>query len=172
MSLAQLKPKVRYSSEDICEFLSDRHVFDGLDTQELEAVAGLMTVESYDNREKICDEGDPGDEMYFIFTGAIRVILGGKDMDIVLHEGNVVGEMSILDGSPRSATLVADGGTTLRRMAEGEFFGLFRAAPHIGKTILRNLARTQQDRLREMNAKLTACMVEKERLEDAFRRTR
>lgn len=156
----------------LAEFIADRHVFEGLSEVELKTIAGLLSVLEYADGETICEQGDSGDTMYFIYEGAIRIILGGKDMDIVLQEGNVVGEMSILDGSPRSAGLIANGRTTLLGMHEDRFFGLFQDAPRIGKTILRNLARIQQDRIREMNERLAACTIEKERLEQAFRATR
>ncbi len=68
------------------------------------------------DQEVLFREGDPGDEMYLIKSGKIKIIKKvGDDIKVlaVLTEGEFFGEMSVIDGSPRSATSVAGGETHL-----------------------------------------------------------
>ncbi|MCK4235000.1 Crp/Fnr family transcriptional regulator [candidate division WOR-3 bacterium] len=60
--------------------------------------------------EVIFKDGDPGDEMYLIKSGKIRISKPAGDVEktlAVLKEGDFFGEMSVIDGSPRSATATA-----------------------------------------------------------------
>ncbi len=65
-----------------------------------------------ENEKVLFKEGEPGDEMYLIKSGRIKIIKKvGDEVKVlaVLKEGDFFGEMSIIDGSPRSATAVSDG---------------------------------------------------------------
>lgn len=68
------------------------------------------------DNEVLFREGDAGDEMYLIKSGKVKIIKKvGDDVKVlaVLREGDFFGEMSIIDGSPRSATALSDGETHL-----------------------------------------------------------
>ena len=68
------------------------------------------------DNETLFNEGDPGDEMYLIKAGKIKIIKKvGEDVKVlaVLKEGDFFGEMAIIDGSPRSATAVSEGQSSL-----------------------------------------------------------
>jgi CRP/FNR family transcriptional regulator, cyclic AMP receptor protein len=54
----------------------------------------------------IFKQGQSGDKMYVIIEGEVRVEANGKELE-TLKAGDIVGEMSLLDGSPRSATATA-----------------------------------------------------------------
>lgn len=68
------------------------------------------------DNEALFNEGDAGDEMYLIKVGKIKIVKKvGDEVKVlaVLKEGDFFGEMAIIDGSPRSATAVSEGNTSL-----------------------------------------------------------
>ena len=81
-----------------------------LDDRSLDAlVAGAMRVE-YDRGATILSENDPGESMFVIISGAVTVSIhnGGRDLSVAtLHDGDIIGEMSLLTGAPRTATVSA-----------------------------------------------------------------
>jgi CRP-like cAMP-binding protein len=74
----------------------------------------------------LAQEGDPGREAFVILRGHVAVQLqtGGKVVRIVRTEGDVVGEMSLVDVSPRCATLVAEDEVDVEVVSFTDFHGL------------------------------------------------
>ena len=85
-----------------------------------EALARVLTgaqLKRMDNGDVLCSEGDPGDAMYFLLDGAIKVTRTdphGKIRELaVVHSPALVGHMALIDHSPRSANCVASGRTVV-----------------------------------------------------------
>ena len=82
----------------------------GLSSSQLEEISRKMSPVRYRQGEVILKEGEPGDEMYFIESGQVQVVRGHGTTATVLAElgvGDLFGEMAMLTGNPRSATVVA-----------------------------------------------------------------
>lgn len=88
-------------------------------------------------------QGDPGDAMYMLASGRLRVSLTGADGEQrVVREitrGQVVGEMSLVTDEPRSATLVAMRDSVLARLARPAFDRLFRQHPAVSMALTRQI---------------------------------
>jgi CRP-like cAMP-binding protein len=69
--------------------------------------AGIFAVE-YDNGEAIVAEGSEGQDFYIIYEGQVKVVRHGEEIDI-LKKGDFFGEMALLFGDKRMATVLADG---------------------------------------------------------------
>lgn len=108
--------------------------------------------------EVLCREGDPGDGLFLLVTGRARVTkrsaAGGDEVLGELGELSVVGEMSLLDGLPRSATVSAVEGSTCWRLARSEFDRRRAAMAPAAFKVVRFLAGVLCGRLRELNAKM------------------
>jgi CRP-like cAMP-binding protein len=74
--------------------------------KELVRLAGLFEEVDYSNGSVLMREGDIGREAFVIVEGEVAVTLGTKTLAIV-GPGEVVGEMALMDGGPRSATVTA-----------------------------------------------------------------
>lgn len=83
-------------------------LFQGMTDQALEAVAGLANEIQFTDGQTVTVEGEPGDSFYVIIEGQLRVSRHGKTIRD-LGPGDFLGEISLIDGRPRSASTVAIG---------------------------------------------------------------
>jgi CRP/FNR family cyclic AMP-dependent transcriptional regulator len=92
-------------------------------------------------------EGEKGDKMYVLLEGEVDVFLG----DFVLETagaGSLLGEMALIDDSPRTANAVAKSPSRLAQIDRRRFHFLVQQTPHFATHVMKTLA----DRLRHMNA--------------------
>jgi CRP-like cAMP-binding protein len=95
-------------------------------------------------------EGDPGDAMYLIKSGKIKIIKGGGDVEkalAYLKEGDFFGEMAIIDESPRSATAIAVEDSRLVIIDREAFRNQVKKSPlveYILETLTRRLRATDE----------------------------
>jgi CRP-like cAMP-binding protein len=99
----------------------------------------------------IFDEGHPGDKMYVVIEGEVEIKVRGKVVETV-SEGGIVGEMSLVDGSTRSAAAVAKTDSRLVPIDERRFTYLVQQHPFFAIQVMQIMA----NRLRQMNAQLQA----------------
>ena len=92
-------------------FLSRVGILRGVDPAGLGYLAARMYRRSYQRGEVIFHQDDPGDRLYFVAGGMVKISIAsseGRETDIaLLSSGDCFGEMSVLDGGRRSATAVA-----------------------------------------------------------------
>ena len=81
-------------------------------------------------------EQSPGDKMYFIAAGEITLTAGGKNID-VLRTGEIIGEMSAILGTPRTATAVARTDCILIGLAREQFFDALQQQPEFALMLMR-----------------------------------
>ena len=98
----------------------------------------------------IFKEGDYGDCLYIIIGGSVRIHKGEREL-AVLGRMQSLGEMAVLDGSPRSASATALEDTTMIKVDREQFLDVMRSSPEIMQGIIRLLLA----RLREANEKLS-----------------
>jgi len=100
--------------------------------------------------EVLFREGDPGDAMYLIKSGKIKIIKGGGDVEkalAYLKEGDFFGEMAIIDESPRSATAIAVEDSRLVIIDREAFRNQVKKSPlveYILETLTRRLRATDE----------------------------
>src|SRR5205807_2137472 len=90
-----------------------------LASAELDRVAEITRERSYPRNSVILFEDDPGDALYVVATGQVKVVLIGEDgrevILSVLGEGDFFGEMSLIDEEPRSAQMIGSSRETVSR---------------------------------------------------------
>jgi CRP-like cAMP-binding protein len=102
-------------------------------------------------------QGDPGDEMYLLLEGRIRICtesLSGREITLdLLKGGDFFGEMALLDGEPRSATAVAELAGQLLVLRRSDFQSFLKACPNAAVSLLAFLSRrlrTANDRIQDL----------------------
>ncbi|MDA1000006.1 MAG: cyclic nucleotide-binding domain-containing protein [bacterium] len=137
--------------EDLISKLQNHYeFFREMDTSEILRFFRLCGRKSYHQDEIIFEEGDPGDTFYLIVSGEVRISLRGKEISR-LGIGHFFGEMSILDDSPRSATVTAAKSTLVLAVDPGILSGIM---PSFGFKVALHLARNLSQKLRETDNKL------------------
>jgi len=92
-------------------------------------------------------EGDKRDGMYILSEGEMDIRLGNYLVETA-KEGALIGEMALIDDSPRAANVLAKSACRLARIDRRRFDFLVQQHPHFARHVMKALA----DRLRHMNA--------------------
>jgi len=120
-------------------FLRRVPLFDELTPADLGAIAEVAQERSFTEGEVLASEGELGDELLIVASGTVRVETGGAEI-ARRGRGEVVGEMSLITGGPRMASLVADGDVRAIRIGRREFESMIHDRPDIGIGVMRVLA--------------------------------
>jgi CRP-like cAMP-binding protein len=137
------------------EFLQRAPLFARLESRQLHRLAGLCVPRTYDPGEEIVVEGSTGLGLFVITSGRVEVTRGTGDEKIVFAElgsGDLLGEMSLVDDQPRSATVRTLEPTTCLLITRGSFQSLVDSEPEIAWCIVPVLA----GRLRALQEELIA----------------
>ncbi len=129
-------------------FLKGVSLFENLTGEELHRVAEIAREYRVLPGRTIFRKGDPGDAMYLVLDGQVRIVLDGSQV-AVLGRGECFGEMALLDKEPRSADAVAVGEVELLRIEGADFDELLEQKAEIARGILKVLT----DRLRRAIAR-------------------
>lgn len=113
--------------------------FEVLSDEERHALVGEMELEQHGEGDVIIREGQPGSSMYVIANGEVKVFTTGKDDKTVylakLGEGDFFGEVSVLTGKPRTATITASQPTELLRLDKEKLDNALARYPGIRKVL-------------------------------------
>jgi len=120
-----------------------------LSPADLKRVAAIATEQHFLDGEIIFEQDEPGDEMYVVVSGEVRVLVANGDdgkREVARRKaGETVGEMSVISGSLRSASLTATGDVHLLCLDQQSFEGLLRERPEVSLAVMRMLC----ERLRQ-----------------------
>ena len=122
--------------------------------QQLERFAQYMEAEKVPQWAVIVKQGDPGDSMYFILEGELRVrinVMGKETILATLTAGEFFGDISLFDQGPRSADVVANTDSLVVKISATAFDELANAAPETATPFLRAMGRTLTARIRADN---------------------
>jgi|RhiMetdeSRZDD1v2_1073273.scaffolds.fasta_scaffold314124_2 CRP-like cAMP-binding protein len=123
-------------------------LFAGLDREHLKDVVRVGRRVSYQPGQAIVERGDPGDAMYIVVSGAAEVDVGGRFHR--LERGDFFGEMAVLAGRPREATVKAVEPLEALRIPADDFQAFLSANPRVALGMLKSLV----ERLREVQDRL------------------
>ena len=136
----------------------------GLSAQELRLLAKYSREQSFETDAMIFAEGDPGDSLYIVVDGAVRIsrmVPGmGEECLLILSRGEVFGELALIDDRPRSADARAHGGPcTVFAVSKSLLEEVLSMDPDAAVQFLNLLCRLLCRRLRAMNERLVAWRV-------------
>lgn len=116
-------------------------LFRGLPPASLERVVGLATQRRYRGAEIIFSQGDPGDALYAVIAGRIRISAGtadGREMSLnIMEPGDTFGEIALLDGGHRTATATATEPSDLVAIRRDHFSALLEREPLLALELLK-----------------------------------
>jgi CRP/FNR family transcriptional regulator, cyclic AMP receptor protein len=127
-------------ASDTVSLLATVPFFASLDEKRRKTMASSGKERTYKPGDKIVDEGAIGVGFFLILDGSTEVRKGGKVL-AKLGKGQFFGEMSLIDGSPRSADVVATGPTNCWVLTSWAFESLVKSNPEIALVMLREMAK-------------------------------
>ena len=116
-------------------------LFEGLSHRQLRKVADLADVARFMAGATLVKQGEIGDSFYVVLTGQAKVIANKRTLNRLLP-GDHFGEISLLDGGPRSASVVAETEMTLVIITQKDFLAMLAKDPEITVVLLEGMART------------------------------
>jgi HEAT repeat protein len=120
-------------------------MLEGLPPADLERIAAVTEEHAYSDGDVIAAQGEIGTETHIIVSGTVAVIANGREV-ARRGSGDVVGEMAVITGLPRSATLLAAGGVRLLTIGQRQFAGILRERPDTAAAVMQVLARRLAER--------------------------
>lgn len=118
-------------------------LFVNFNEEEKKHILSLTEEKNYKKGEIIFNEGDKGESLYIIAEGSVRIstfIDGiGEETLAILHAGEILGEMAIIDRSPRSATAIVNEDSILLVMSQTAFYDLINSNKETAVKILKEL---------------------------------
>lgn len=141
------------------EVLRKVPLFSGLPETDLSAFADLTRERSYPKGSVIVFEDDPGDSLYLVAGGQVKVVLiaeDGREVILsVLGEGSFFGEMAVIDEEPRSAHVIAMDDSNLLVLRREDFHARLRQSPEVAIALLKEISR----RLRRADEKIGSLVL-------------
>lgn len=127
------------------EILGQTPLFQHLPTRHLQELGEYVRRRHFADGEMIFQQGDPSNSLFIVASGEVKVSLqsrGDNDMEIVLailKPGDMLGEMGVLDGAPRSASATAEGEAELLMLARNDVNYLLEREPSAMRAVLNAL---------------------------------
>lgn len=115
-------------------------LFDGFSKRHLRRLAAEADVVEFERERAIVEEGQAGEAMYVVLSGGARVIRAGR-MVGALVPGDFFGELSALDGGPRTASVVSDTPMEVLRVFRHTLQRMIEDEPALAMGLLVGLAR-------------------------------
>jgi CRP/FNR family transcriptional regulator, cyclic AMP receptor protein len=130
--------------------LKSSSIFVETPEQDLLELAELLEEEFFEPGLTLFSKGDPGNCMYFIYTGKVR-IHDGEHTLAVLGENEILGELSVLDAETRSASATTQEDCILLKLEQEPFYEVIMS----NATVLKGILKTLTMRLRAANIRNT-----------------
>lgn len=134
-----LKRHERVSQRARMDHLGAIPLFASLTRHQLRALAKVSDEVVVESGAVLMHEGDPGDQLYAIVAGQVTARQGGRKIG-AWGPGDYFGEMAILDGAPRSATVTVDETCLLLAIDREPFLAMIDGSPEIARTLLATLS--------------------------------
>ncbi|HXT45235.1 MAG TPA: Crp/Fnr family transcriptional regulator [Pseudonocardiaceae bacterium] len=132
-------------AEQAASLLARTSLFADLDESELLGLGACARRRTYSKGEFIFHQGDPGDAVFVLTEGRVKVIFASEDGDemilATLQPPNFFGELALIDGGPRSASIQTLEPTTVLTLTRATLLDLMARRPAVTDLILRSLGR-------------------------------
>jgi len=129
--------------------LKEIDLFRSFDSTELDRLADALEELAVAPNTVLCSEGEPGMDMFILLDGALQVIKDSRTITTI-HPVGYIGEMSIIDEMPRSATVVASTPATLLRIPRSHFQEYLASQPPSMVALIRTLSQRVREDTRQL----------------------
>jgi len=148
--------EVKKIGMEVTEITRQSDIFKGLSDGELSQLAKICKMVSYPKGKTICCEGECGKKIFVLAEGKASVMSKGSRREKIqlgsISQGEIFGEMSIIEDMPRSADLITDKNSKLVVIDRVELEHLMNKNSHLGKVVMKNIAQGLSRKLRRIKS--------------------
>lgn len=148
-------------AQELKEILSRNYVFHGLPAESIEWLADLARIKQIAPGQELVRVFDMDSDMYVMIEGHAEVRSPSGEPLAAFGPGSIVGEVSLIDEGPRSATVMCNSEGRVAVIPANVIRGMMEAEPAFARTVLGNIARVLCGRLRAMNIQLDSLTASK-----------
>lgn len=134
--------------EYMLDALSRIDFFESLSRSDLRKITRHLKIINYSRGEEIITQGDPGEVFFLIKSGSVNVVAVDENGEVymrkMLREGNYFGEISVLTGEPRTASVTVIEDVELFLLNKGDFKAILREFPALDEKISEKIAYRQK----------------------------
>ena len=130
-------------------------LFRGIDETKLRLLAFISDRTEYQQGERLCSQGEPGDSDFIILKGTADVLVNTSESEkavVQVAENNIIGEIAILCDVPRTASLIASTEMDVLTVSKDDFLKLLKEFPDISLEVMRTLALRLERTTRDLAA--------------------
>jgi len=154
----------------LISFLSESKIFRGLSEKDLQTVSTYGSVKQYEKNHLLINEGEVNTELYVLLKGQVEVFLPKKSDHTNktratkinlgrLMPGDCLGEYSVVDNDPASASVVTLETCDLFRIPKTNFETIVNSYDHLAKMIYKNMLHVLIKRARDFDRELDLCYI-------------
>ena len=142
--------------------ISEIPIFNELDSDDTKVLSQYLFPKELSMGGLVCKEGQHGSFLSFVASGELEIVKTLDDKEVIISkisEGASLGEMALIDGLTRSATVRACKASTILILRRDDFNTLLSKHPEVGIKILKGIARLLSLNLRKASAQITTFMT-------------
>ncbi|MBL6989593.1 MAG: cyclic nucleotide-binding domain-containing protein [Bacteriovoracaceae bacterium] len=143
--------------------LQSMPLFAELEYNELIKVLNNMVYKTYQDQDVIIQEGDQGEELFIIVTGNVDITKQGCHIGS-FSNGDYIGEMSLIDGEPRSASVISKGVSNLLSISKDKFSAMLQVESHVAIKLMWCFLKRLNSTLRKTDDEVVKVKAELEKL--------
>jgi transcriptional regulator with AAA-type ATPase domain len=136
---AQSVPEI--SLEDKISFINQSDLFNWLDPESKELLAGSLVVRFFPKKTTIIHQNTPVESMYLLYSGSVRIVEsneeGGEKLIAEVAPGDFFGERALLAGEPGRYSMIADSDVNVLELRKAQLNDLLQKSPDVGKAFYR-----------------------------------
>ena len=153
------------SSKLLVQVLRKIPIFKGLSPSRVKSILGLCVHKSYKLGSQVCRSNSPSDEMYILISGQLSIVTGEGIRVATIFPVTTVGEMGVITGEPRSATVEASKQSNIFVVRKAAFDGMLSDDGDMRATVYKNIIDVLSVKLNNDNVRLRDHQLEKNDLE-------
>ncbi len=135
----------------LSKILKQVPLFHTLGKESIDFIIQRLKFKTFDANETVCKIGDPGDEMYIIISGQVKICIytedGQEQIVATLGPGDYFGEMSLMTGEPRSASVITTEDSEMFSLHKNDFDVILEKFPSISISIGKIMSQRLRDTL-------------------------
>lgn len=139
---------------DVTEALKRTYLMAGLNDEQVKQIEAIANMHNFEGGDTIIRQFSKDSDLLIVIDGQVRINTFSGEKIAEAGPGSVIGEMSLIDDKPRSATVVSMGRARVAVIPSTKLWELMRADANLARLILLNIARILSTRLRAANIQL------------------